>query len=328
MTRLITNLTLAMMMILLSSCKETASESQEQVVTDKPTYAFVINQSARFWDLAHAGCLQAAREVGAKVDFQVPGLSSAAQQKQIVESLIAKGCNGLAISPLNPDSISRLLDEAANYMPVICQDSDAPNSKRICYVGTDNVAAGRVAGQQMLQALPGGGQVAVFVGKLDVANARERYQGVREALENSNCTIVEIFTDQADRIRAQNNVRAALAKYPELKGIIGLWNYNAPAAVKVLRDFPGHHVKVVSFDEDIDTLEAVRQGEMVCSVAQNPYQIGYQSINMLHQIHQKQDIDLPEDKMIYIPVRVISPENVDEIERDIDRKLDTLHQNN
>ena len=299
-------------------------DKQPKTDNDKPTFAFVINQSARFWDIAHAGCQRAADEEGVLVDYQVPGQGSAAQQKQIVETLIAKGCAGLAISPLNPESFGRLLDEASKYMPVICQDSDAPDCSRLCYIGTDNVAAGRVAGQQLKKVLPEGGQVAVFVGKLDVANARERHQGVAEALEGSNCEIVEVFTDQGQRSVAQANVRAALAKYPDLKGIVGLWNYNAPSAIMVLKDYPGHTIKVVSFDEDIETLEAIRRGEMVCSIAQNPYEFGYQSIKMLARLHRKEPVDIPENKLIYVPVRVINKDNVDEIENDINTKLSML----
>ena len=291
---------------------------------NKPTFAFIINVPGRFWDIAYAGCQKAAREENVNIDFQVPGQSSAAQQKQIVESLIAKGVNGLAISPLNPESISRLLDEAAEYMPVICQDSDAPNSKRVCYIGTDNVDAGRQAAEQLKKALPNGGEIAVFVGKLDVANARERYQGVADAMKDSNCKIVEVFTDQADRTRAQLNVRAALAKYPNLKGIVGLWGYNAPAAVMALKDAPAYDVKIVSFDEDIETLEAIRRGQIFCSIVQNPYEFGYQSIKLLAKLHRKESVEIPKSKMIFIPVRVVSSKNVDEIEKSIDFNLSML----
>jgi ribose transport system substrate-binding protein len=315
----ITIITLVILTTLSVSCKKQGATSAQT-----PNFAFVINVPGRFWDLAYAGCQQAAREEGATVDFQVPGQSSAAQQKQIVETLIAKGCNGLAISPLNPESISRLLDEAGRYMPVICQDSDAPASKRICYIGTNNVEAGRIAAQELKKAIPDGGQVAVFVGKLDVGNAKERYQGVIVALQGSNCTIVETFTDEADRSRAQANVRAALAKYPDLKGIVGLWGYNAPAAVIALKDYHSHAIKVVGFDEDVDALEAIRHGQMVCSVAQNPYEFGYQSIKMLAKLHRGEKVDLPADKMIYVPVKVINRENVDMIEKDINDKLTTL----
>src|SRR6266571_3870479 len=150
-------------LILLSSCLLlagliTSCNRQSQSAQKKPRFAFVINVPGRYWDIAHAGCLQAAHEEGAEVEFYVPGESTAAQQKQIVEAVVSRGIDGLAISPLNPDSLSRVLVDAGKYMPVICMDSDAPNSRRICYIGTDNVAAGRAMGEALKKALPEGGE--------------------------------------------------------------------------------------------------------------------------------------------------------------------------
>ena len=300
-------------------------EKQDTQKAEKPMLAFVINVPRRFWDLAYAGCLKAAQEENTLLEFHVPGQSSAAQQIQIVESLIAKGCDGLAISPLSPESFGRVIDKAVNFMPVLCQDSDCPDSQRRCYIGTDNVAAGREAGKQLLAVLPEGGEVAVFVGKLDVGNARERFQGVKDALEGSKCTIVDVFTDQADRSRAQSNVRTAVAKYPNIKGIVGLWGYNGFLAVSALADKPGHNIQIVGFDEDIETIAAIRDGKMVCSVVQNPYEFGYQSIKMLAKIHRGEPVDIPENKMIYVPVRVLNKDNVDTIEADINQKIDFLN---
>lgn len=308
--------------LLLCSCSESGETKQDGPA--KPTYGFVINASARFWDLAHAGCQKACSEVGAELDFQVPGLASAAQQKQIVETLIAKKCDGIAISPLSPDSMARVIDTASEFMPVICQDSDAAGSKRVCYIGTDNVAAGRVAGEEMKKALPGGGEVALFVGKLDVTNAAERKQGIEEALAGSNITIVETFTDETDRMKAQANVRTAIAKYPGLKGLMGLWAYNGPAIVKVLADTDGRDIQVVCFDEDIETLESIRSGEIHSTIVQNPYEFGYQSILMLHRIHTNQPVDIPDNKLIFVPVRIINKENVDSMQKDIEEKLGSL----
>jgi hypothetical protein len=79
-----------------------------------------------------------------------------------------------------------------------------------CYVGTDNVAAGRQAGELIKEALPHGGKIALFVGKLDARNAQERLQGVKEAIVGSPITILDVRTDDADRIRAKANVSEML----------------------------------------------------------------------------------------------------------------------
>lgn len=309
-----------------ASVDPTLTSATDTSSSRKPVYAFVINVSGRFWDIARAGVKTAAMEEGADYDFQVPGQSTAAQQKQIVEALISKGIQGMAISPLSPQSLGTLLDQAAEHFPVICQDSDAPDSKRLCYIGTDNIGAGRSAALEMAKALPEGGEIAVFVGKLDVGNAHDRYAGVLEGIQGTSLRLVsrEPFTDQADRPTAKANVTRVLAKYPGVKGIIGLWGYNAPAAVSALKDNPGRDVKVVGFDEDIETLDAIRSGQMVASVAQQPYEFGYQSIKMLARIHRGEKVDIPPGKLIYVPHKVITKDNVDEWETFINEKLASL----
>jgi ribose transport system substrate-binding protein len=287
----------------------------------KPRFAFVVNVPGRYWDVAHAGCLKAAEEDGVEIEYHVPGESTAAQQKQIVEALVSKGIAGLAITPLNPQSMGRVLDQAAPYMPVVCIDSDAPDSKRLCYIGTDNVALGRQLGEHMKRLLPDGGKVALFVGQLDVGNAHERRQGVLEALANSKVEVVGTFTDGADRPTAKSNVATVLAKVPDLRGIIGLWGYNAPAAVKALEDSPGRDVKVIGTDEELDTLQAVRQGKMAISVAQQPYEFGYRSIKMLARLHRKEPVEIPPSKLIFVPTYDITKQTVDDVDRTLNEKL-------
>ena len=102
-------------------------------------------------------------------------------------------------------------------MLVVTQDSDAPKSDRAFYVGTDNVAAGRQAGELIKEALPQGGKIMVFVGKIDARNAQERLQGIKEALQGTNITIVDVRTDDTDRVRAKSNVSDTLVRYPDVR---------------------------------------------------------------------------------------------------------------
>ena len=290
--------------------------------TDKPHFAFVVNvPTDRFWDIAYAGCLKAASEENVLVEFHAPNESTAQQQKQIVESLMSRGIDGLAITPLNPASLSLVLDEAADMFPVICQDSDAPKSKRVCYIGTDNVALGRKMGALMKEALPEGGQVALLVGQLDVANAQERQQGVLEAIEGSNLEVVGTFTDGAQPAEAKRVATDVLSKYPELKGIFGLWGYNAPQAINALGDSPGRDVKVVGSDESVETCLAVSQRKEYASVAQQPFEFGYQSIKLLARLSHGEQPELPADRIVFVDTYVIRPENVAEVERQIAEKL-------
>lgn len=291
----------------------------------KPRFAFVVNvPTDRFWDIAYAGCLTAAKEEGVLVEFHAPNESTAQQQKQIVESLMSRGIDGLAITPLNPESLSLVLDQAAEMFPVICQDSDAPQSKRVCYIGTDNVALGRKMGELMKQALPEGGQVALLVGQLDVANAQERQRGVLEAIDGSNLEVVGTFTDGAQPAEAKRVATDVLAKYPDLKGMFGLWGYNAPQAINALGESSGREVKVVGSDESVQTCLAVSEGKEFGSVAQQPFEFGYQSIKVLSKLHRGEQPDLPANHIVFVDTYVIRPDNVEEVERKIADKLKLL----
>src|SRR5207245_3785062 len=109
--------------------------------------AFVTNNASDFWTIARKGTEKAAAELpDVTVEFRIPGSGTAAEQKGIIDDLLAKGVSGIAISPKDPANQTQLINDAAKQALIITQDSDAPKSDRSCYIGTDNVAAGRQEG--------------------------------------------------------------------------------------------------------------------------------------------------------------------------------------
>lgn len=143
---------------------------------------FVTNVDDPFWKLAESGCDLAGEKFNADVVFYIPPNGQVTEQKTHVESMIVNDVDGLAISVKEPEGQTRDLNKWCEQMKVITVDSDAPASDRLFYLGTDNVAAGRKAGELLAQANPEGGKVMIFVGMLTQANARERAQGVIDAL--------------------------------------------------------------------------------------------------------------------------------------------------
>lgn len=284
-----------------------------------PKFAFVINVSGLFWDIAHAGCLKAAKEEGVDIDLLVPGQSTAAEQIGIIETLISKGYDGMAISPLNPDSMTRILDQATKHMSVICMDSDAADSQRICYIGTDNVALGRSMGEELKKLVPEGGKVAVLAGQMDVSNSQGRFQGVKESLtqEPGKYEILGPFSDGGDRPTCKSNATDVLSKHPDLKAFVGLWGYHAFMAAAALDATSARTVKIVGCDEDKQTLYAIRDGKQDVSVAQRPYEFGYQSIKTLARLQRGEKVEFPADKIIYVPTYKIDGENLAQIEEQV-----------
>src|SRR5262245_48431118 len=178
---------------LLLGLMDAACSNTQQSSTKK--LAFVTNNAADFWTIARKGCEAADAELdNVDVEFRIPSDGTAAEQRRIVDDLIAKGVSGIAISPVDPANQTQMINDLAKQILVITQDSDAPQSDRAFYVGTDNVLAGRQAGSLILEALPQGGKIMLFVGKSDARNAQERYQGIKDVLP-SKIEVIDVRTD-------------------------------------------------------------------------------------------------------------------------------------
>jgi len=275
--------------------------------------AFITNNAADFWTIARRGTEKADAELAdVTVEFRL-GDGTAAAQKRIVDDLLAKGIDGLAISPVDPANQTAMLDATAKQALVFTHDSDAPNSQRACYVGTDNVAAGRQAGELIKEALPQGGSIALFVGKLDARNAQERLQGIKEVLAGSKVEILDVRTDDTDQVRAKANVSEMLVRHPDIAGLVGLWSYNGPAILNAVRDAAKTgQVKIIAFDEDDETLTGVKSGAIVGTVVQQPYEFGYQAITLLAKALNGDRSGIPASHQLFIPTMVIRQSNVDD----------------
>jgi len=293
--------------------------AQPTLAQDKKTLAFVVNVPADFWTIARRGTEKAQAELpNYNIEFYVPGEMSAAAQKRILEDLLAKGVAGVAISPVNPDDSTDILNQVASKAALITQDADAPNSNRLMYLGTDNVDAGRQAGELMKKALPEGGTAMLFVGTMDAANARERTQGIKEAIAGTKIEIIDIRTDGGDQAKAKANVEDTLTKYPDINLLVGLWAYNTPQIYNAVKAAGmGGKVKIVGFDEDQQTLKGISEGVIDGTVVQQPYEFGYQSMITLAKIIEGDMSVIPANKQNIIPTQIVDKSNVEDFAKRI-----------
>src|SRR5919107_1139143 len=281
---------------------------------DKKTLAFVVNVPADFWQIARRGTEKAQKELpNYSIEFYIPGEMSAAAQKRILEDLLAKGVAGVSISPVNPDNSTDILNQVAAKAALFTQDADAPKSNRAMYIGTDNVAAGRQAGELMKKSLPNGGKAMLFVGTMDAANARERTQGIKEAIAGTKIEIIDVRTDGGDQTKAKANVEDTLAKYPNIDLLVGLWAYNTPQIYNAVKAAAKEgKVKIVGFDEDQQTLKGISEGVIDGTVVQQPFEFGYQSMIYLAKYLEGDKSVVPENKLRIVPTRIIDKSTVGE----------------
>jgi ribose transport system substrate-binding protein len=307
--------------------------------TGKPRVAFVSNNAEAFWTIAEAGAKKAAGEFDVELYFRKPATGDVADQKQIIDTVLNQGIKALAVSVIDPKNQRGYLDEIAGKVSLITQDNDAPQTKRLAYIGTDNYAAGRAAGKLVKEALgEEGGHVVIFVGDTAPLNARQRRQGVidevagRDGPKDINDFTPspegetagkfkfykETITDQPEgqekcRRRAKE-VLAELLKTKEPICLVGLWAYNPPAMLGALKDEikddkeRQQRVKIVAFDENSDTLSGIRDGDIYATVVQDPYGFGYESVKLMSQLARGDKSKLPKDGIHYVPHRIIARE--------------------
>jgi len=304
-----------------AACRAKESETPGTAAGGSKTLklAFVTNNSADFWTIARRGVEKADAELAdVDAEFRLVSDGTAAEQQRVVDDLLTKGVDGMAISPVDPQNQTALLDAAAKKTLVFTQDSDAPQTARSCYIGTDNVAAGRQAGQLIREALPDGGSIMLFVGKLDAQNAKDRIAGIRDAIAGSKIKIIDVRTDDVDDVRAKANAADTLVRYPDIKGLVGLWSYNGPAILNAVREAGKiGKVQIVTFDEADETLRGITDGAIHATVVQQPFEFGYQAITKMAQAARGDRSFIPESKQIIIPTLIVNRANVEDFTKRI-----------
>lgn len=318
--------------LLVTSCKKSEPASGG---TGKPgkklKIAYVTNGVDPFWNTAAAGVKAAAKEFGVEAEVHMPP-KGAVDQKRIVESLLIAGVDGMAISPVDARNQVDLINEAAGVTKVITHDSDAPNSKRLCFVGMNNYNAGRSAGKLVKEAIPNGGKVMLFVGRLEQLNAQQRRQGIIDELldkpaqaldtmaydppgrplAGARYTVLDTRTDNFDYARAKANAEDAISAVPDLACMVGLFAYNPPNCLEALKAAKkNRQIKLVAFDEQNATLQGILDGDIHGTVSQQPYYYGYHSVRILTALARGDASVLPREKFYEVQSVQVRKDNVD-----------------
>ena len=310
---------LALAMLPLACGKEDADQDPGTSPKDPPPakvvkLAFVTNNASEFWKIAAAGVKKYELESKVQVDLKMPPNGTTEEQNQILENLASQGYDAIAVSAIAPDDQVPVLNKVAEKTKLITFDSDAPKSKRLLYIGTNNYQAGKALGAEIVKLLPEGGKMAVFVGTLSADNAKQRLGGIEDAIKGHKIEIVDKREDNTDRAKARSNVEDIINAHADLDLVAGLWSYNGPAIAAAV-DALGKagKVKAAVFDEEEGTLTGIDKGSIAVTVVQKPFEFGYQSSKWMHDLATKGEQAMkaiPESKVVDTGVEIINKDNV------------------
>ncbi|MGY0570228.1 sugar-binding protein [Bradyrhizobium sp. RDM12] len=284
------------------------------------TYKFVVVPKAMnnpFFDVARDGCMKRAKELGnVECIYKGPIEHEPATQAQIIQDFITQKVDGLAISVADVAAMTKSIDAAtAAGIPVITFDADAPGSKRLAYIGTNNKDFGLALGKQLLQLRPDGGKYAMVSGGPGAKNLAERVDGVREALKGSKWVEVQgsptfCNDDSALAIQQMSDLRTAT---PDLGAIVpvGGWPMFAPEGYKAFvnknkKDIDAGKFTLVVADTLKMQLELLRDGYSNALTGQRPFEMGEKSMDTLLAIKKGQKV--PE--VIYTGLDLVTKDNV------------------
>ena len=279
---------------------------------DHYTFAIVYSVVHPFFDGCTTGAEDKVAEYGnIELIVKAPDTADASKQIEIVEGLIAMGIDGLAIGPTDTAALTPYINEAAEAgIKVVTFDSDAADSQRLGYIGTDNVKAGRHMGEVLGTILEGKGKVLVSMGVSTQENLIQRLDGVKEVLAESypEIEIVDEKSSQGDTSIALANIENMVTANPDFDALIGIDAAAGPAAV-VAWKAQGLDKPVITFDDTDDIIQGVRDGQITTTIAQNQYVWGTTIIDELLAACKGEEIPVNFDT----GTREVNGENVAEL---------------
>jgi len=268
------------------------------------------NTALPYWQTASLGLTRAANQLGVQAEMVGPEKYDAAAEAQAFRDAVAAKPAGILVSPADPALLGPEIDKAiAAGIPVITMDSDAPASKRVAFIGTNNYEAGEIGARVAARALGGKGNVVVFT-MPEQHNLAERLKGYKDVFADyPGIHIVQVVDMKGDPSIAFDNTMQ-IVKAGKLKP--DAWICLEATACKEVADVLNRNsvkgATVVAMDTEQDTLDWLRKGSIAATIAQKPYTMSYYGVKMLDDLHHYPPANLGrawgEDTFSPVPVFV------------------------
>lgn len=248
------------------------------------TFAIIYPVAHPFFEKITETAQKEANRLGINVRIDAPKIASAEDQATLLELYIKQGVDGIAIGPTDPEMITPLIDQAIDQsIPVVCFDTDAPNSKRHTYIGTDNYLAGLHIGETIAQLLNYEGEIIVSSGLPTMENLKLRIEGLQTVIDSyPKLTIDTITHSDGTAPSTLENIETMVEGYPDFDGFVGIDSLAGPAAITVWKAH-GLNKTAVTFDDLPLTMEGLENGQLTSIISQNQEKWGKLIIQSLFE---------------------------------------------
>lgn len=261
-------------------------------------YLVSVNSVSPYWQAVAAGFNGAAAEY--KVTAKVVGPENYDPQAELAELQKATAAKpaGILISAADAQVLQPGIDAAVNAgVPVITVDSDAANSHRLYFIGTNNLEAGRLGGQRLVAKLGGKGNIVVFT-FAGQPNTEERLKGIKDVLStHPDMKIAEVVDIKGDKNAAFDRTQQfmALTGPKKIDAFVSLDSTSGKIVSDAVKRANGNDRTVLAWDVNQDTLDSIKSGAIDATVAQKPFTMGYVGLKALDEIFHNPPAELNKD---------------------------------
>jgi ribose transport system substrate-binding protein len=260
-------------------------------------YLIATNIKLPYWQTAAAGFTKAAAQYKVTARVEGPDTYDAQAELAALHSAIAVKPAGILISVADASLLQPEINAAVNAgIPVITFDSDAAGSRRLYFIGTNNLEAGRLGGKRVVEKLGGKGNV-VFFTLGDQPNIDERLKGFKEVLATRPdihiAAVVDIKGDARNAFDwTQESM--ALTGSQRIDAFVSLESSSGKLVADAVKRGGGGR-EVLAFDVDQDTLDGIKSGAIDATIAQKPFTMAYVGLKALDEIYHDPPNDLTRD---------------------------------
>lgn len=316
--RLLTIVAILVFALISAACGSSRHEASEKY------FLVSTNTKLAYWQTANSGLQRAGAQLGVPVAMVGPDTYDPQAEKQAFLDAVAKKPTGILISAADPNVLKPVIDAAiAQQIPVITMDADAPDSKRVTFIGTNNYQAGLIGGKLLAKLLGGKGAAVVFTMPGQV-NLDERLHGYKDAA-GDGVNFVQVVDIKGDpRIAFDTASQLVTKKDSKVDAFVCL---EAAACKEVAEVISRNKTKqvVIAMDTDKETLEWIQKGVIVATIGQKPFTMAFYGVMMLDDLHHNKpatlDKNSSQDSFATLPTFVdtgatlIDKSNVDEFIR-------------
>ena len=298
----------AVLLCLLLAGSVLGCHKEKSLETENPKYVIGIvtkSRDSEYWMSVCSGMEKAAADLGVSVIIMSPDTETDEKaQQQMIDSLLKKDIDALAVSPIDSYNAKEYLKKAEKkHITVVSYDTKIME-KGVPYIGIDNEKAGRDLAEYLAGQMEEKGSVGIISGNLKQSSHAARLKGFRDYIErNTHIQIAFTESGYSNQRMSEQEISRLMKEHPDLNGIFATSAVTALGIMEYLEDQP---VLIATVDAQEDALDAVKKGRIAALAYQPGYEIGYETIRYI--VNEKKGIKQPVQKIIKADLK-IKPKN-------------------